>query len=124
MRELDYIHTPLPILRFADFFSAMKRNESGLPRRLRNQRLTNELRRLLLTSFAARTNRTPSSTGVDKSAETNRPTAAARPGVALCPARRTTVMTSREPVRADLRTAGDDGDESPSDDSASGGQVG
>jgi hypothetical protein len=32
--------------------------------------------------------------------------AAARPGVAWCPARRTAVMTGREPVRADLRTAG------------------
>jgi hypothetical protein len=36
--------------------------------------------------------------------------AAARPGVAWCPARRTAVMTSREPIRAGLRTAGDEGD--------------
>ena len=31
--------------------------------------------------------------------------AATGPGVALCPERRTAVMTSREQVRADLRTA-------------------
>jgi hypothetical protein len=37
--------------------------------------------------------------------------AAARPGVAGCPARRTAVMTCRVPVRADLRTTGDEGDE-------------